>query len=127
MPPEHRRRRRPDGPTGPNTSTWSQADLAERDQAKRMATTISELGLSLRTVNIFEKLNILFVSDLYKRTDIDPAAVPNLGEKTRSLVCAALIKLGLTPPPKWQQARPPKRPRPNTRKPARGGGLFDFW
>jgi len=123
MPPENRKRRQPKK-TGPDTSTWSEADKAAYAKKKALETPIAEMALQVRVINTLEDNGVIMCSDLMKQTYEVLMGMKNFGDKTLTEVRDAIKALGLDPPTWAKPPKPVKLPRAKSQ----GNAIFgDMW
>ena len=69
--------------------TWTVEQLEEA-----LSRPISDLGVSVRTINALDGRGIIFIRDLLHMTKRELLLIPNFGEKTYAEVMNALRKVG---------------------------------
>ena len=65
-----------------------------KEKQEKLAMSLAEIGLSVRTTNCLDEQGICTVGQLLAREREELLSIPNFGEKTLSEVFAALEKLG---------------------------------
>ena len=98
------RKRRADKRKGPDTSTWTQEMIEEKEKEDRLATPVAEMEMSVRTINALEKFGIIIARDLVRQNCDSIVNIPNLGDKSIREMKSAIVALKL-PSPSWS---PPK-------------------
>ena len=68
--------------------------LKDRSVEEKLKLSLNELGLKVRTVNVLEGDNVLYVEDLLECTADDLLAIPNFGPATLKEVLDKLAELG---------------------------------
>ena len=102
--PKGRRSRRPAEPS------WKKlfGNEGEDELKAKLAMSISDIGLQVRTVNALENMHIFQVADLVKQERETLLSISNFGEKTLEECRKAVDALRIQHP-NWNKARKKKR------------------
>lgn len=112
MPPANRRRRNAHRDPTIHMTPEERRDYIRK---QRMELSLSEAGLSVRSVNGLEEVGIYDVKTLLKQTREQLMAIKNLGEKTLDELISVIDGLDLEVPKDWKTkptAAPKKKKKP---------------